>query len=239
MDFPAGFFFDKGTPEKPKHDYYYNGKKMTGCTTILGVLSKPALIPWAAKMACEYVKDNSERIEDDWRVTAETLKLAQTAHARTRDKRAEEGTDLHAKIEEYINLCITNNKGIPMNATDEVKGFSEWAKNEHITFLSSEQKFFSASLFVAGTADFVFEKGGLWYIGDIKNKKKIYSREPFAQCAGYSIMAEEMGFHSFNGYCVIRVWNGEVEPLWSYDTEGGKQAFLSCVNLYRWLANFK
>jgi hypothetical protein len=45
-----GFVFDE-----KKHLYFYDGKPMTGCTTILGVLAKPALIPWAAKMAVEYI----------------------------------------------------------------------------------------------------------------------------------------------------------------------------------------
>ena len=33
------------------HSYTLDGKRLTGVTTILGVIAKPALIGWAARMA--------------------------------------------------------------------------------------------------------------------------------------------------------------------------------------------
>jgi len=242
-----GFQFDEES-----HSYFMDGKPMTGCTTILGVMAKPALIPWAARMAVEYVREHSSlrkiaheqveqapSIETLYEVSEETLQLAQKAHTQFRDKRAAEGTDLHALAEEYIKSCIANG-GDPRSAgggdNEAIRKFADWAITENITFKESEVKLFSKKLFVAGTADFMFEKEGKLFVGDIKNKKKIYGRESFFQCAGYSKMRSEMTGEAFDGYCVVRLWENEIEPLWSFDTEGDQEGFMACVRLYRLLA---
>ena len=44
------------------HHYYADAdgtKEYTGITTVLGVIAKPALISWAAKMAAEYIAENA------------------------------------------------------------------------------------------------------------------------------------------------------------------------------------
>lgn len=249
-DIPQGFFF-----RASDHSYFLNGKRMTGVTTILNVLSKPALIGWAANMAVDYVKEHSgfrletvENLSDGtpeeqvryYTIYPETLEEARTAYAKHRDKRAEEGSDLHALVETYIKECIEKTSGVPALKTEEasIKPFIEWAQKEDIKFLASEARFYSESLYVAGTADLIFEKDGKRYVGDVKNKKKIWSREPFYQCAAYGMLAEEMGEKPFDGYCVIKLWNDEVEALWSFDVEGDREAFKACITLYRSLANF-
>lgn len=236
-----GFTFDEKT-----HTYRYDGKRMTGVTTILNVLAKPALIPWAARMAVEYAIEHSTEYADGiYRVSKEVMEEAKNAHAKKRDARAEEGSDLHALAEDYIKECIEKNGGKPVETPHSgLKSFAAWALKENIVFLSSEEKFYSVSLFVAGTADFTFTKDGKHYVGDIKNKAKIWSREPFYQCAAYSILAEEMWAAGnseaapFSGYCVIRLWADELEALWSYDVEGDRKAFLACLELYRQNAKF-
>lgn len=230
-----GFYFDDAT-----HRYFMDGRLMTGCTTILGVMAKPALIQWAANKAIEYIKANSTKNPSgakEWQVTETELEAARTAHAKFRDKRAEEGTDLHAIAEKWIKECIEMTDGVPsVPAPQEIKGFAEWAHVEGIRFKNSEVKLYSKSLFIAGTADFIFEKDGKLFVGDIKNKKKIYGREPFMQCAGYSIMKSEMDGDTFDGYCVVRLWEDEIESLWSFDIEGDKEGFMCCARLYRLLA---
>ena len=34
--------------DEKEHAYFLNGKPMMGCTTVLSVIAKPALIQWAA-----------------------------------------------------------------------------------------------------------------------------------------------------------------------------------------------
>jgi hypothetical protein len=137
--------------------------------------------------------------------------------------------------------------------------FARWARRENIRFIASEQRLYSRSLWVAGTCDLIFKKDGKRYIGDIKTYKKIWDRVPILQCAGYAIMWEEMQLSgksgkisvidgnpyqpnamTIDGYCVIclpkeRAFDEKKDVLWSFDTEGDKEAFLSAVKLYKYL----
>lgn len=261
-----GFFFDG---EGSKHDYYLDGKKMTGVTTILGVLAKPALIPWAARMAVEYIEENTTAFVDklvvkNGKTLAELFTEAKGAHARKRDEGGAKGTSTHALVEEWIKFLIGTNDG---KQPDHVQGdkkweaitpFMEWARKENIKFLATEKQMYSKSLFVAGTADFIFEKDGKRYIGDLKTYKKIWDRVPFYQCAGYAYMWEEMNRvlvsgwpnaveykveNPIHGYCIVnlpkeRSFKEDEDVLWSFDVAGDTKAFLACVEIYRQNANF-
>lgn len=264
----SGFYFDA-----KEHNYYLDGKPLTGCTTILGVLAKPALIQWAANQAAgasfnasvqpealeEFRKLSPSNLDFSTEVCRELdkfsfFKEARTAHAKKRDKAAEQGTDLHALVEEYVKDCIQlnsgnaiSNWGMAEEKYEPIKKFILWSIHNSITFIASEQKLYSKELWVAGTADLVFEMDGKRFIGDVKTYKKIWDRVPFFQCAGYALMWEEAHKNApainpdpIDGYCVLRVGkDGTFDEVWSYDVEGDTKAFKACVELYRALANFK
>lgn len=271
----TGFWFDE-----PSHSYYMDGKPMTGCTTILGVLNKPALVGWAAKMAVEYIKENTLRtgsLEDmkyengqfvpegvklgDYIVSEKLLEEAKTAYAKKRDDAASKGTDTHALVEDYINQCLIGNGYADerIEHSAQIRPFVMWAIKENIRFIASEKQLYSKSLFIAGTADLIFEKDGKRYLGDIKTYKKIWDRVPFYQCAGYALMWEEMKTDEIglfvkgesntlespyiDGYCIInlpkeREFNEAEDVMWSWDTEGDTKAFKACVEIYRQNATF-
>lgn len=243
------------TFEPEKHVYKYDGKKMTGCTTILGVLAKPQLIPWAARMATEYLTTVGTPVRGidgetivGYEVSKEMLEEAQVAHAKKRDDGATKGTDTHAQVEDFVKECIADNNGYPivertLTASAILTQFIHWAHDNEIRFIASEAQFYSKSLWVAGTADLIFEKDGKRYLGDIKTYKKIWDRTPFYQCAGYALMAQEMGEPAFDGYCIInlpkeRNFKESEDIKWSFDIKGDTDAFLACVTLYRQNANF-
>ena len=247
------------TFEPEKHTYKYDGKKMTGCTTILGVLAKPQLIPWAARMACDYIRENAspewdgdinneDKVLSGYSVSLTTLAEAQVAHAKKKEDGATKGTDTHAQVEDFVKECIADNNGYPivertMTASATLTQFIHWAHDNHVRFLASEAQFYSKKLWVAGTADLIFEQDGKRYLGDIKTYKKIWDRTPFYQCAGYALMAQEMGEPKFDGYCIInlpkeRSFKESEDIKYSFDIDGDTQAFLACVTLYRQNANF-
>ena len=227
--------------DEKSHVYKLNGKRMTGVTTVLGVINKPALVGWAARMAVDH-------IEAVWRGgvlfskigVAEICAAARVAHTKKKEAGGTKGTDLHAMVEEYVKDCIAQYQGraiVPLH--QEIQKFAAWAHDNKIKFLASEKMFYSKSLFVAGTADLLFEKDGKRYVGDIKTFKKIWDRTPMFQCAGYALLAEEMGEPRFDGYCILRLSeDGSFEEKWSYDVEGDTKAFLACVELYRQLNNW-
>lgn len=248
------------------HHYYADPggrKEYTGVTTILGVIAKPALIGWAAKMACEYIRENGRNCTTAggpvcYEVFDSVLEEARTAHTKKRDTAAEAGTDLHGLVEEYVGHSIEVNGGKPSPqyvGTEPITAFIEWAQKQDIRFIATEQRLYSKSLWVAGTCDLIFEKDGKRYVGDIKTYKKIWDRVPLIQCAGYALMWEEMHEvwrrtdlgtpynnedKAIDGYCVIclpkeRAFNEAEDVLWSWDVEGDKEAFRSAVRLHRYL----
>lgn len=169
------------------HRYYLDGKALTGVTTVLGIINKPALVGWAARMASDYVLENLKDLND-----LETVcEQAKTAHNRKRDSAAEAGTDIHALCEQYI-LSTLGECEAPKDVPDQVTHFIKWAEDNKIKFHASEKKVYSVNHFTAGTLDFACEIDGVKYIGDIKTTSGIYDRTPFAQTAAYQMMWAEM-----------------------------------------------
>lgn len=232
------------------HRYELDGKPVTGVTTILGVLAKPALIQWAADMTAKWIRENCTACDElsgdsgerHYTCHESDLQEAVKAHIKKKEAAGERGTDVHALIEEYIKLCIehggnalTAHRNDPM-----VQKFIDWAMLNNIRFLASEKQVYSRELWFAGTADFTFEKDGKRYVGDLKTMRKMWDRVPFFQTAGYMIALEEMGEEKYDGSCIINI-NKETTELtehWTYDHENDKQAFRACLTLYRQLSNF-
>src|SRR3990167_5788165 len=168
-----GFEFDE-----KKHMYYFDGVKMTGVTTILGIIAKPQLISWAARMAIENVKENINAIISATADEREILlKNAQNAHAQKKDKAADIGTIVHKAVEEWIKekkIPVLDESGMTM-----FNQFVKWAEDNNVKFLDSEHKVYSKEHFYAGTLDFICEIGGKKYLGDFKTSSGIYGREYF------------------------------------------------------------
>ena len=157
-------------------------------------------------------------------------------------------------MEEYVRECIERS-GLAdaVYANSPIQAFQEWAVSERIRFIASEQRLYSKTHWIAGTADLIFEKDGKRYVGDVKTYKKLWDRVPVMQCAGYALMWEEMNGQqptglthvpppNIDGYCIInlpkeREFNPSEDVMWSYDTEGDTEAFLSALRLYRYLNN--
>lgn len=236
------------------HKYELDGKRMTGVTTVLGVLAKPQLIPWAAKMTAEWIRENCDRDTHPgngpalgtefcaYLVHESDLQEAVKAHTKKKDDAAEKGTDVHALVETYIKRCISEHGGKPevLTFVNEVGRFAAWAMQNNIRFLSSETPTYSKEWFVAGTPDFTFEKDGKRYVGDLKTYKKIWDRVPHFQTAAYAYMLREQGEKPYDGTCIVNI-NKETNELtdqWTYDLNGDTKAFEACLFLYRQLSNF-
>lgn len=245
---------------KAKHQYLIDGKPATGVTTIIGVLAKPALIGWAAKMAVEYVKEKAkenalvvreEFVRDELKheqfyvVTGSQLEEAKSAHTKKKEAAGEHGTDTHALVEGYVNLCLQK-EGRPNAADDfgggeEIRLFIKWAKENVDHFLFSERQMYNREIFIAGTADFAYVgKDGRKYMADFKTSSGIYGIDYWLQVAAYRMLAEAEGDSPYDGATIVRLGKDgafEVQQLFDYETY--KIAFLSCLTLYRAQAALK
>lgn len=235
------------TGRNKKHVYLMNGKQMTGVTTVLQVLAKPALIQWAADMACAYVKEHGN-IEDNpagifYCVTEEQLAEARVAHAKKKESAGDRGTEVHALVEKYIKDCIENNEGIARTYLIDdpmLQEFVTWAVMHDVKFLESEKKVYNKELFIAGTADFTCEIGGKRYVGDLKTGSGIYP-EHFYQTAAYRMMLEGMGENPYDGSVVVQInkYTNQLAEEYRYDYETDRAAFLAALTIYRSNATYQ
>lgn len=229
------FRFDEKT-----HTYWLDGQRMTGVTTILGVINKPMLIQWAANMAIDYVVENASKeakaTHGFLMVDTQVIKDARTAHIRKRDGRAREGTATHALVEKYVKHCIENHGGEAQPITDydnQLEAFVKWAVENKITFLESEKVMYHPDWFVGGTTDLVFLLDGKKYIADIKTSKAVYY-EAHVQMAAYRKMLEVMGEGDIHGSVVIHLPpEGSLQTYYHFDFETNLAVFESALTIYR------
>lgn len=211
------------------HRYFLDGKPLTGVTTILGVIAKPALIGWAARMASDYVRENLKTLDE----LEQICELAKNAHNRRKEQAGEAGTDIHAWIEEWIK----NPKvALPTDliAKDQAQQFIAWAETNKVEFLESEKKMYSEKMWLGGTVDAVAVIDGKKYVVDFKTQDKLWDRTPFLQTAAYRIMLEEMGEKDYHGSLILLLpKGGKLEEHYGYDYETEKKGFLSALELYR------
>lgn len=217
------------------HRYTLDGKPLTGVTTILGVIAKPALIQWAADQATSYVKQNLKDIAE----LDDVLKEARIAHRKKKKEAGDIGTEVHNAIESYIkDGFMPEFEGKKKKMFDN---FIKWADENIGEFIESERRLYSQEHWFAGTVDMVFkDKDGRVWIGDIKTSKAVYP-EYFAQMGGYQVALEEMdGDQDVYGYVVIRLGkDGSFEVVGFNDTKTCRDMFLAANTIYKTKNNLK
>jgi hypothetical protein len=229
---------------KEKHIHTFNDKPLMGVTTILSVISKPALIQWSANMCIEHIVNNCKKellavpdgeIPDEiayFIVTPEILEEAKFAHRKKKEKAGDWGTNVHLAIENWIKkndeLPKLDEKGFEVFSK-----FKKWAEDNKVEFLESEKNVWSEKLWIGGIVDLVFKMNGKKYIGDIKTSSGIYN-EAFFQMGAYNLCLEEMGEHKdVDGYLVINLKkDGTIDMMIAEDMEINKKAFVSARDLW-------
>jgi hypothetical protein len=244
--------------QKHLHQLLVDGeyKNLTGCTTVLAVLAKPALIPWAAKMTVEYIRENCKKDffpvpegEEpgyyNYSVSEEQLEQAKKAHAKRKTDAGTYGTETHNEISLLIEDAIKNNGGYIKESLNLINksiiNFGEWAVKNKVKFLETEKNIYSEKLWVGGICDVVCEIDGEVWIGDIKTSGSGIYAEHFFQCAGYNIMMEEMGLYpNIKGYLILNLKeNGEILEKRSISNEENKKIFINCLEIYRVMEKLK
>ena len=232
------------------HSYTIDGKRLTGVTTILGVIAKPALINWASNMAVDYIQkelaermkkdrikglDADERVSGFLNATSDIFDQARKAYAQKRDKAGDIGTIAHERIEQWIK-GVEYSTEMSEQVGKMVNNFTNWATENKVKFSASEIRIFSEKFWFAGTADMICQMGGKTYLGDIKTSSGIYP-EMWAQCAAYRICHEEMYPDiKIDGSLIVNLTkDGKINVKTNDDFVGYKKMFLSALVIYRQL----
>ncbi len=232
--------------ERHLHQLEVDGewKNLTGCTTVLGILNKPALVPWASKMATEYVREYwKPDVGYEESYIDKVLYEAKNAHAKRKEKAGDFGTHTHEVIQEIANDVIANSGGEILsgkNAEPAIQNFLDWAMKNKVKILETEKNVYSENLWVGGICDAVVEIDGKRWVMDIKTAKSGIYPENFWQTGCYDLLLQEMGQPKADGYIILNLKeDGEMVEKRSVSVEDNQQAFLSCLNIYRILEKTK
>lgn len=222
--------------DEKSHVYDFQGQLFTGVTTILNVLNKPFLVPWAAKMVAEDLKPKWEEVKKitkkaDWDKLVDASKGASTRKA---DKAKDIGHQVHAWIEGYI----TNQElELPedQQVVDCIRQFLKWNKERKPEWLASEAIVASMNHRFAGTVDALCILDGKMTVLDFKTSNQI-SDDYALQLAGYQIALEEMGIQIEQRSIVRIPKDGKPVEEWIVDTplDFDKETFLRCREIHRW-----
>lgn len=257
------------TFDHENHIHTLAGRPLMGTSTVAKVIGKgDALTWWSAGLAVQkfgwlnpkkvsaeerqaYVTEQHEVVKQ--MTTAQYLSLldsAYRAHQTVKTEKAAEGTDLHAELEKYVNLCLQNG-GVPVDAEaiDRIQPFIKWSKENVEKFLFSEMHTYSEKLWLGGIADAgAVLKTGKKVVIDFKSSKDAYP-EQFVQCALYDIqISENGGFDAegtkvlepmeFDGYLIVPFGAEDITPRPFYDAHTARQAANASVTLYKFTQLF-
>ena len=222
---------------KEKHLHMLDGKALTGCTTVLSVIAKPALIPWAVKTCADFIL---KALEDKKEITPSVVEEAKKQHRLTKEKAGDWGTEVHSWVERWIMAQIVGDKSQePHRPENDLKWqacqhFVKWATDNKVTFKESEKNVYSEKMWLGGIVDVVCEIDGKTWIADIKTGSGIYP-EHFWQMAAYDMCLEEMGLYpEMTGHIVLNLKkDGTFDERRSVSNEDNKQAFKAALTIYR------
>jgi hypothetical protein len=161
----------KGT--KAHIRYYTSDKQLVpGATTVLGLLAKPALIPWANKLGLEGI-DVKKYV----------------------DKTAEVGTAAHMMVQNYLACTAFNDLSqfspdTISQAENSLLSFYEWEKSHKLKPIMLERILVSDKHNFGGTLDCYAEVDGEPWLLDFKTGKGVYD-EHAIQLAAYRQLLRE------------------------------------------------
>lgn len=222
--------------DSDKHAYTWGGKVVPGVTTILKCLDKPALVPWAVKMASDYWLEAVQSGRTDFDVI---YKESKNAHYKKTHAAANIGSNVHDYAE-----CYFKKLELPELKTDQAKrgveAFHKWVDAHKIEIMAVERRIYSKKYHYAGTTDFVAKIDGELGIGDYKTSSGIYPEMRF-QTAAYQHALQEEKQMKFDVRWIVRFdkKTGEFEAKPFYDFDLDFSGFKGALGLYKALQGMK
>ena len=239
--------------------YVIDGREYWSVTTILGVVNKPAIGPWMAKMEREAVIEVACDMWDElrrksltviqdrtvYRTLLESRIGKQKAGDREKEKAGDIGTETHDYIDWYQRKLMGMNVGPAPKISDKALwaflNYEEKARELQLLPMRTEQVVYSKKYEYAGTLDLLawIVKDGerRLMLGDYKTGKAIYP-ESMCQLSCYAYALAEMGLETPDICMVIRLPKLETDPGPELkevtNLESHFEAFLAAKKLWDW-----
>jgi hypothetical protein len=204
--------------------YIINNHAYPSVTTILKVVSKPALIEWAAL--------------EGWRIgkKAKNEKELLELFRKISDNAKSRGSDSHQFIENYFKL---KSPLPPPSVNPYVVGFKKFINENKVEAIHSETQIYSPKHGYAGTLDLHARVNGVEYIIDFKTNKygRIY-RDVEMQLNAYTNAVYELGLTKtiLPTMCVALSPSGYKVKIWK---ENDIKKFLNIFEVWKWINNYQ
>lgn len=158
-------------------------------TTLLDVISSPALMGWMAKNGTAKLnildKVIGEALGEDNRVS-QIRSVAEQRWKLTEDTAfwksgketgadaADYGTMAHAWLESHLNGVQVDLEALPEPSRNAVNAYLKWQEDHKLETIKTEETFYNCKLNYAGTADWVGNLDGVLSLGDWKTSTGIF-----------------------------------------------------------------
>lgn len=221
------------------HKYSINDVPVRSVTKINQIVAKPKLIPWAANMAVDSIKENVRAgvVYDE--VELEKIFIdARIAHSKKKTDSGILGTLVHKWVENYIGWRVLGSPEgakpdfpVSVIAKTACERFMFWEAEHKVKFLVTEQQVYSKEYNYTGTLDFICIIDGKMYIGDLKTSSGIWP-EYFLQTAAYRhARQEEYPEEIYAGQIIVRV--GKRDEEFAGRKGGVEIAYIRGDDLYK------
>lgn len=225
-------------PSPRKRYYTVNDFTVPSVTEVLGVLDKPALPYWAAKVTVEgcwrLLRDGLELPDQPFKLH-DALKRERRDHQSISRQAAERGVNVHQILQGWAERQeIPNVAEYPQHEHGYIRGLSRWLMEWRPEFEQSEIVVGSAVHGFAGRLDSVAvvkhaDKGRCML--DLKTSKRVYKNTMFPQLAGYELASVECGLPPTDAQGIVRVdRDGSFEVAWS---DAAPDDFLAVLQAYK------
>lgn len=228
---------------RKKHVYTVDDEIIPNVTSILGVINKPALVPWAVNMCGIFLRDNIVPGQTyTWdEVQRESLIRSMKGHYRdTSGEALSIGTIVHQFAEDW---ALDKKPPPPINqkAHSAVMAFVDWWVAHKIKVVAVEKILYSREHGFCGTADLIAEVDGELSIVDYKTSKAIYQEYYYQVGGAYRVaFEEEIGLKVKRGIVArFDKENGGFEAKDCEDMEADWECFKSALTLYNRKENTK
>ena len=232
--------------------YTIDGEHYPSVTTILGIIAKPALVPWAANQERTLVLEAAADLYLDLAKTPPmsrpvylaTLqnRLGKTrAHQRALTMASDIGRQTHALIEWTLRRHLGQAVGPEPKVVDDAlwafMAWEDWARSVKLEPLFIEQVVFSRRHGYAGTMDLLARVDNELALIDFKTSKAIYG-ESFLQNAAYQVALSEMGHATPTAGYIVRMPKTQTDPAFEAKRIPPSAeifpAFQSALALWKW-----
>jgi hypothetical protein len=201
------------------HTVYKNsaGKRLPSVTTVLGVLAKPALIPWANRLGLQGI-DSSKFVD-------ETASIGTLAHAMVLADLGGEEPDLNAYTPDQIE-----------RAEHSMGTYRQWREGKTIQAHMIEVPIVSERLGYGGTVDLYATVNARRTLVDVKTSKAIYPEHKYQVSAYRELLIErELPVEQV---LILRLGRTEGDSydehvIGKRDLDNGYRIFTACLTIHQ------